>query len=135
MQTVPFSISDAYEGLADVEGLARFEDDVLHLEFQTTDAFFGVLKSGINTVRLTLANLESARFSKSMFRATLTLRVRSMSLIDAIPGARRGEIKLRFARKYRDDAHTFATQLQLRMSERRLDRLDEEMRKLEAPDD
>lgn len=44
MHTVPFSISDAYEGLADVDGLARFEADVLTLEFQTKDAFFGIIK-------------------------------------------------------------------------------------------
>ncbi len=131
MHTVPFSISDAYEGLADVGGLARFEADVLTLEFQTKDAFFGIIKSDVQNVQLTLSDLASVHFTKNIFRATLKLRVQSMALIEKIPGAKRGEIKLRFARKYRDEAHTLASRLQLRLSEHRLEGMDEEMRKLE----
>jgi hypothetical protein len=33
-ESMPFSISDVYEGLAEVEGIARCEDDVLILAFQ-----------------------------------------------------------------------------------------------------
>lgn len=131
MHTVPFSISDAYEGLADVEGLARFEADVLSLEFEAKDAFFGVIKSGVKEIHLSLADLVSVDFSKNMFRATVKLRVRSMMLVETIPGAKRGELKLRFARKHRDEAHTLASQLQLRLSERKLELMDDEMRKLE----
>ena len=131
MHTIPFSL-DAYEGLAEVEGLARFEDDVLSLEFEAKDAFFGVVKSGVKEVHLALTDLVSADFSKNMFRATLKLRVRSMMLIKEIPGASRGELKLRFARKHRDEAHALASKLQLRMSERKLELMDEEIRKLEG---
>ncbi len=131
MHTVPFSISDAYEGLADVGGLARFEADVLTLEFQEKDAFFGIIKSDVQIVQITLSDLAAVDFAKKMLRATLTLRVHSMALIEKIPGAKRGEIKLRFARKYRDEAHTLASRLQLRLSEHRLERMDEEMRELE----
>ena len=129
--SVPFSISDAYEGLADVGGLARFEADILTLEFQTKDAFFGIIKSDVQNVQITLSDLATVHFAKKMFRATLTLRVYSMVLIEKIPGAKRGEIKLRFARKYRDEAHTLASQLQLRLSEHKLERMDDEMRKLD----
>ena len=131
MHTIPFSI-DAYEGLADVEGLARFEADVLTLEFQTKDAFFGMVKSGVKEVHLSLTDLVSAEFSKNMFRAILKLRARSMMLLEEVPGSNRGEVKLRFARKYRDEAHTLASQLQLRMSERKLELMDDEMRKLKG---
>ena len=130
MHTVPFSL-DAYEGLAEVEGLARFEADVLTLEFQAKDAFFGMVKSGVKELRLALPDLVTAEYSKNMFRGTLKLRVRSMALIEDIPGASRGEVKLRFARKYRDEAHALASRLQLRMSERKLALMDDEIRKLE----
>src|SRR5262245_60482171 len=33
-ESMPFSISDVYEGLAEVESIARCEDDVLMVEFQ-----------------------------------------------------------------------------------------------------
>ena len=131
MHTVPFSISDAYEGLADVDGLARFDGQALTLEFQTKDAFFGMIKSDVQNVQISLTDLASVHFAKKMFGATLTLRVHSMALVEKIPGARRGEIKLRFARKHRDEAHTLVSQVQLRLSEHKLERMDEEMRKLD----
>ena len=130
--TVPFSISDAYEGLTDVDGLARFEADALTLEFQTKDAFFGMNMSDVQQVRIALTDLASVHFVKRMLWATLTLRVHRMALVEKVPGARRGEIKLRFARKHRDEAHTLASQLQLRLSEHKLERMDEEMRKLDG---
>ena len=74
MHSVPFSISDAYEGLADVDGLVRFDADVLTLEFQTKDAFFGLIKSNVQNVQLSLTDLASVHFAKKMLRATLTLR-------------------------------------------------------------
>ena len=131
MHSVPFSISDAYEGLADVDGLARFDADVLTLEFQTKDAFFGLIKSNVQHVQLSLTDLASVHFAKKMLRATLTLRVHSLALVEKIPGVSRGEIKLRFARKHRDEAHALASQLQLRLSEHKLERMDDEMRKLD----
>lgn len=131
MHTIPFSISDAYEGLADVDGLARFEADVLTLEFETKDAFFGIVKSGVKTVEIPLGDLASVAFKKSMIRATLRLRVRSMALIEDLPGTKGGEFKLRFARKYRNEAQALSSSLQLRLSERKLALMDEEMRKLE----
>lgn len=132
MLTIPFSISDAYEGMAEVDGLIRLEADRLTLEFQTKDAFFGVVKSDVKHVEITLSDLMAVAFKKRMFWATLQLRVRSMALIEAVPGARRGEIKLRFARKHRDEAHTLASNLHLRLSEHRLAELDDELPRLEA---
>lgn len=131
MHTVPFSIADAYEGLAAVDGLARFDGTALILEFQTKDAFIGVIKSDVQTVEISLTDFASVHFARKMFWATLKLRVHSMALIEKIPGTRRGEIKLRFARKHRDEAHTLVSQLQLRLSERRLELMDEELRNLE----
>ncbi len=132
MYTLPFSISDAYEGLADVDGLARFENDLLTLEFETKDAFFGIVKSGVQTIEIALSDLASVTFKKSMIRATLKLQVRSMALLEDLPGTKGGEVKLRFARKYRDEAQSLSSSLQLRLSERKLALMDEEMRRLEG---
>ena len=58
-------------------------------------------------------------------------RLAFRKLLEIIPGAKRAELKLRFSRKYRDEAHTLASQLQLQLSERKLELMDDEMRKLE----
>ena len=133
MQIIPFSISD--DSAAEIDGLARYEENVLTLEFQMKGSFFGLIKAHVKTVRLPLADIVTARFKKGMFGAVFSLRVRSMTLIEEVPGAKRGELKLRFARKHRDDAHEFASRLQLHLSERKLELLDDEMRRLEEPDD
>ena len=56
---------------------------------------------------------------------------KGLALVEKMPGVRQGEIKLRFARKHRDEAHALASQLQLRLSEHRLERMDDEMRRLD----
>ena len=87
MHSVPFSISDAYEGLVDVDGLVWFDADVLTLEFQTKDAFFGLIKSNVQNVQLSLTDLASVHFAKKIFRATLTLRVHRLALVAQIYNA------------------------------------------------
>ena len=113
-----------------IHGLARLDADVLNVEFQMMDDE-DKLQEKIHYMTIRLADLDAVRFSRNVFSATLTLRVRSLSLLQAIPATRQGEWKLRFHRKYRDEAHTLAAQLRLRMSERKIKQIDEEMRKLD----
>ena len=113
-----------------LHGLARLEADVLSLEYQYMNDE-DILQEEIHHMTIRLADLDAVRFSRNVFWARLTLRVRSLSLLKAMPGARQGELKLRFRRKYRDEAQALASQLQLRMSERKIKQIDEEMRKLD----
>ena len=130
LPSVPFWSYDADDEDFTIHGLLRFEENVLHVEYQIKDSEDRLLKD-IHTLTIRLTDLDAVRFSRNIFWATLTLRVRSLSLLKEVPGTRRGELKLRFSRKYRSEAHALATQLQLRMSERKLKRIDEEMRKLD----
>ena len=114
-----------------LHGLIRLEADVLSLEYQVMNDE-DILQEEIHHTTIRLADLDAVRFSQNVFWAKLTLRVRSLGLIKAIPGARQGEVKLRFRRKHRDEAQALASQLQLRMSERRIKQIDEEMRKLDG---
>ena len=132
MESLPFSISDVYEGLAEVEGTARCEDDVLILEFQTHDSLVGLLKSKVKTIHLPLHALAAIHFQQQLFTACVTLRVHSMSLVQDIPGSCQGEVRLHVARKHRKVAHAFVIELGLRRAEQQLRRLDEEaMQQLE----
>jgi len=45
MDTVPFHF-DAYGGFGTLRGLARLDEQGLELQFNTSDALFGVLKTG-----------------------------------------------------------------------------------------
>jgi len=136
MESLPFSISDVYEGWADVEGVARCEDEVLILEFQTQDSLVGLLKSKVKTIQIPLQALAAIHFQQKLFTAFVTLRVHSMRLVQDIPGSCQGEGRLHVARKHRKVAHAFVTELGLRRAEQQLRRLDDEARKLfELPED
>ena len=129
VESLPFSISDVYEGLAEVKGTARCEDNVLTLEFQTQDSLVGLLKSQVKTIHLPLHALAAMHFQHKLFTAFITLRVHSMSLAQDIPGSRQGEVRLHIARKHRKVAHAFVTELGLRRAEQQVRRLDEEAMK------
>ena len=111
-------------------GLARLETDVLNIEFQIMDTEDKLLQE-IHQLTIRLADLDAVRFFGYLIGSTLTLRVRSLSLLKEIPASRRGELRLHFSRKYRHEARTLASQLQLRMSERTLKQIDDDLRKLE----
>ena len=129
MESLPFSIADVYEGLAEVEGTARCEGDVLILEFQMHDSLVGLLKSTIRTLHLPLHALAAIHFQRQRFTAVVTLRVHSMSLVQDLPGSHQGEVRLRVARKHRKVAQAFVTELELRRAEQQLRCLDKEARK------
>ena len=127
--SVPFWIYDDYEEIY-AYGLARIEAGGLNLEFQVTDSEER-LKKEVHHATFGLDDLEKAHFSRNIFGAKLTLRVRRLGLLAEIPDARRGECTIRFKRKYRDEAQALAAQLQLLMSERKLEQMDEDMRDLD----
>ena len=126
MESLPFSIADVYAGLAEVEGTAHCENDVLILEFQTHDNLVGLLTSKIKTLHLPLHALAAIHFQQKLFTAFVTLRVHSMRLMQELPGTSQGEVRLQVARKHRKVAQAFVTELELRHAEHQLRRLDDE---------
>jgi hypothetical protein len=128
MESLPFSIADVYEGLAEVEGTARCEGEVLILEFQTHDSLVGLLKSTVKILHLPLHALAAIHFQPRRFTTVVTLRVHSMRLVQDLPGSRQGEVRLRVARKHRKVAQAFVTELELKRAEQQLRRLDDEAR-------
>jgi hypothetical protein len=126
MESLPFSIADVYEGLAEVEGTARCENDVLILEFQTYNSLVGLLKSKVKILHLPLHALAAIHFQQKLFTAFVTLRVHSMHLVQDLPGTCQGEVRLHVARKHRKIARAFVSELELRRAEHQLRRLDDE---------
>src|SRR5262245_42446835 len=99
MESLPLSIAYVYEELEEVKGIARCEEDVLILEFQTHDSLVGLLKSKVKTVHLPLHALAAIHFQHKRFTAFVTLRVHSMHLVQDLPGTCQGEVRLHVARK------------------------------------
>ena len=124
MEVVPFS-SEAYEGLADVKGLVRFENDILYLEFQTQDAFLGVVKSQMKQIQIPVRDVVLVDL-EGRFRHHLILQVRRLDLVADLPKSEGGHIKLRINRRHRPAAGDLISEIKLRLSELRYNQVVEE---------
>ena len=92
--TVPFTIRNVFEGFAETEGILSVDGTDLKLEFQTTDAVVGLLKSGVREVRLPLDGVEEIAFRKGWFGCSLVVRVAGMRGGSKVPNFKHGEFVL-----------------------------------------
>ena len=120
---LPFSIPGTYQGLAEVAGLATLDGDALVLEFEVKDAVLGLLRSGVEVVRLPVDDLASVSLDQSWLHADLVVRARSMRSVRELPGSRQGQVSLRIARRDRATAEEFTATLLRRIAEKRRERL------------
>lgn len=125
MKNIPFSLKKVYEGLAKTEGLLRYENDTVWLEFQTKDSFFGLIKSEIKKVPMHAKDLESAALKHRMRRSYLTLRSTSLSALEQLPNRDGAEVVFEFKRQYRDELDQMMPALLLAISEAKIARLDD----------
>ncbi len=122
MESMPFTIpGGAPLDLADVEGVARVDGDVLVLEFQTVDGVFGMLKSSVREVRLTLDDLESVSHRRGWLHDCVVIAARRLGSLASIPGAKGLAIKLRCKRRHRKAAESLSLALRLRITDRNLE--------------
>jgi len=124
---LPVTIDDLYGGFVVMSGLLRLENDKLVLEFQTKDNLVGgFFKSEPKEVHIPLRRLAEATFKKNWFAASLRLRAYSLMDLKGVPNAEDGAVKFKIKRNNRNDAANFASMLNLRLSEIRLEEMDQE---------
>lgn len=133
MDTVPFHF-DAYGGFGTVRGLARLDEQGLELQFSTSDALFGVLKSGARSVRVPLDALLSVRYTAGWFwlYPAIELRVRDIRALTGLPECEQGSVSLGLKFRDRHDGRAFAADLDLMRSRRRILQLDRAIDQLAA---
>jgi hypothetical protein len=116
MNSVPFTLSELYGGLAACEGLLRDEGGYVALEFQIKDAVAGVIKSGVREVRIPVKELVSVTLTKgwlgtSWLGVKIVMQTARMESLKDVPGASQGRVELHIARKDRDLAERFVADL------------------------
>ncbi len=133
MDTVPFQF-DAYGGFGTVQGLARLDEQGLELQFSTSDALFGVLKSGARSLRVPLDALLSVRYTAGWFwlMPVIELRVRDIRALKGLPESDQGRVSLGLKFRDRHDGRAFAADLDLMRSRRRILQLDRSIEQLAA---
>lgn len=133
MDNVPFHF-DAYGGFGQVQGLARLDEHGLELQFSTSDALFGVLKSGQQSLRVPLESLMSVRYRAGWFwlMPSIELRVRDLAALKGLPESDQGRVSLGLNFRDRHDGRAFAADLELMRSRLRILQLDRALDQLAA---
>jgi hypothetical protein len=119
--TVPFKITDSYEGFAECIGLLVVNRDEIRMDFETQDSIFGMFKSGIKTITIPFDAIDEIGFKKSIWGNKIEVRLNRLDLIRSIPGQNRAEIKLSIARKHTDLAGDAIRSVQLHIAENEYD--------------
>ena len=154
MQSVPFSIPNAYGGFTEAEGLTRLEEDVLTSEFEAKDSTVGKISGvarslccwipqtqplgdivisrqpRVKEVSISVSELDSVTFRKKLVGSEIVVTARSMNTVNEMPGSRMGAFKMRFNRKDSEAASKLASNLNVKIAELELERLDNELEKL-----
>lgn len=125
MDSVPFHF-DTFGGFGEVQGLARLDEQGLELQFSTRDAMFGVLKTGMRSLRIPLDALMAVRYTAGWFwlLPAIELRVRDLSVLQGLPESEQGRVTLSLNFRDRHDGRAFAKDLDLMRAHRRIQQLD-----------
>jgi hypothetical protein len=126
--SLQFSINDAYQGLAVVNGIVQTSETELILEYETKDAVVGVVKSGIKRVRIPDDQLASVALKAGWFSTKLLIRTKGMAALAGVPGNEAGQVVLRVARKDRRAAAELVSAVLLHLSEKQLASLSRALR-------
>lgn len=105
--------AEAFQGLADVDGMLLFDGAGLRFEFRTSDALFGVLRSGPRQLGVPLASIEGVRSGKGWFwlMPYIEIELNDFTLLSQVPGAQDGRWRLRVRWRDRQALQRFAAAL------------------------
>lgn len=120
--SVKFTCPDAND-FVDASGLLRYDSTGIHLEFQSKDAIFGVIKSDVKSRLILLSQIRDIKYKKSWFRHYLILQAKDMKTLRDVPGAASGEVRLKINKADVPEAKSLASRLSLTLSEIRINRL------------
>lgn len=94
---IGFTTTDS-TGMTETQGLISIEDKKLVLEYQTMDAFLGILKSSIKLVEIPVQDLNNIRLEQRLWNADLVLQGKNMRVFKNTPGSSAGKLRLRVNR-------------------------------------
>ncbi len=123
--SLPFFIDDLYSGLAKVNGLLSLDGDQVRIEFQTQDNLVGIFKGNTGTRHVSLRDIYKFELKSNWFTRSITLRPTTLGALDGIPGVDDGQLKLKFKKRDLEIARDLVSHANLRLSEIRLEDLDD----------
>jgi len=123
---LPFKIEDLNYGLKEAVGLLRFDKSHVILELQEQDAFVGMMKSDVESFKISFSDIQDVTFDKGMFSSKVIIDGSHMKSLSEVPGNKQGSIELKIDRKDKKEAERVISALTLALSEYRLNQMDNE---------
>ncbi len=125
MRSLPFSIENLNGGFMKVEGILRVESENLVFEFQKKDAVVEAYQSELRTETIPLSELDMLEYKKGWFSGKLILHGKRASSFGELPGKELTERVLKVKRKHRNVAANISSNLNLKLSEQKLNELED----------
>lgn len=125
-RSVPFEIPEINYGLKEAKGLIKMWKQGLELEFEVQDGLIGILRSGVQTVRIPYGDLNAIEYKKGWFRDKVILEGVSMRVFEDIPGTDVATCILKIKRKNREEAQSLISTARMNLSEYKLQRMEGE---------
>lgn len=85
------------------------EDPFVVFEVQVKK--LGLIKKPVETVKAEVGLIDSIRLVEGLFSDKLYIVPKRSDLLTAVPGRNRGELRLKVAKRYRDDAEDFVAEV------------------------
>ncbi|MFA5668244.1 MAG: hypothetical protein WC967_03305 [Balneolaceae bacterium] len=125
MRSLPFYTDDLHGGFMKLEGILRVEGEFLYFEFQKKDAVLEAYQSDLKTLEIPIASIELAEFKKGFITGKLILHAKRAAVFQDLPGKDLTKRVLKVKRIDRNLAASISSNLNLKLSERKLKELDE----------
>ena len=123
-RSLHFTTDEAYQGFAEVKGILKAEKDRLILEYQMKDAIIGFIKSAPKFLEIPFEELVEVEYKINWAKSRFRLKVNSMRVLGEFPVENDGIISLKIKRKQKQSAKELASWINLRLSEYRLEQMD-----------
>ncbi len=123
MRSLPFYMDDLNGGFMKLEGILRVEKGKLYLEFQKTDAILETYKSDVKELEIDISEISMMEYKKGLFSSKLTIHAKRAVTFQDLPGSGLTERVLKVKKKHREIAASISSNINLELSERRLNEL------------
>lgn len=97
-ENVVFNVWDS-SGLLESDGLLSFADNMLRVEYQTSDSVLGLFKTSVKEIEITVNDIRQARIERKMFGSELLLQGSSLRIFRNLPGNTGGNLRIKINRQ------------------------------------
>lgn len=108
---IPFHFGSSEMGFMRSSGMVSFEGGTLMIDYQKVDTVVGLIKSGINKLRIPESDIKSAKYVRRFWGSRIELEGCNLQTFNNVPSAKGVLLILRFCRRNSESARQLAYEL------------------------